>query len=43
MSKEKIKGPAGGGGPMAFSKDKLIRTADHLDSLGFYRLADKLM
>ena len=43
MSKEKIKGPAGGGGPMAFSKDKLVRTADHLDSLGFYSLADKLM
>lgn len=43
MSKEKIKGPAGGGGPLAFSKDKLIRTADHLDSLGFYSLADKMM
>ena len=45
MSKEKIKGPAGGGGgPLgASSKNKIIRIAKHLDLLGFYHLADKLM
>ena len=45
MSKEKIKGPAGGGGgPLgASSQNKLIRIATYLDSLGFYHLADNLI
>lgn len=42
LSKEKAKGQGGAGGPMASSK-QFIKIATHLDSLGFYHLADNLM
>jgi hypothetical protein len=42
MSKERIKGTGGAGGPMASSK-QFIKIANELDTLGFYHLADKMM